>query len=171
LNDVDEYIYWLYAGETVVESQGKVLHNVKRAVGGTTISLKEDAGRGLLGEMRLLHTASQGRGGPFSAQGQNHNMTREGHERATTTKVITRAQPSRRATVTLYYPNSPSNGHTHVDHDVDLAHCGLSLLFQGMHDKLAARLEESTIETRPLDLAVQLNYEDTHLNKDTNKQS
>jgi hypothetical protein len=61
--------------------------------------------------------------------------------------------------VAQHYSGSPSNGHTHVDHDVDLAHAGRSLLFQGMRDKLAARLEESTSRNlRPARLGVELAY-------------
>jgi hypothetical protein len=144
-DDVDEYIYWLYAGETVVESQGKVLHNVKRAVGGTTTSLKEDAGRGLLGEMRLLrHMQAKDRGGPFSKRkAKNHNKDKE-HEDTTSTKSYPRTTVKAGDAGATLLRIHTSNLVMLMDHDVDLAHSVRSLLFRGMHDKLAARLEEST---------------------------
>jgi hypothetical protein len=48
------------AGETVVESQGRFCTMSSVRWADFNVSLKEDAGRGLLGEMRLLRHASQG---------------------------------------------------------------------------------------------------------------
>jgi hypothetical protein len=143
-DSVDEYIYWLYAGETVVESQGKILHNVKRAVRGSITSLKEDAGRGLLGEMRLLrHMQAKERGGPFSKRkAKNHNKDKEQHEdtTSTTTKSYPRTTVKAGDTGATLLRIHTSNLVMLMDHDVELAHAVRSLLFQGMHDKLAARL-------------------------------
>jgi hypothetical protein len=158
-NRIDKYIYWLYSGETVVESQGKVLHKVKRAVGGPTTSLKQDAGRGLLGEMRLLrHMQAKdmqikergGRLGKRKAKNQNNNRDRDTINKdkdrivSTTTKTYRRTTVKAGDTGATLLRIHTSNLVMLMDQDVDLAHSVRSLLFQGMHAKLAARLEEST---------------------------
>jgi hypothetical protein len=156
-NRIDKYIYWLYAGETVVESQGKNLHNVTRLVGGPTASLKQDAGRGLLGEMRLLrhmqakdmqHKKIGGRLGKRKAK--NNIKDRDIINKDKDGEVTTTTKSYQRTTVkagdggaTLLRIHT-SNLVMLMDHDVDLAHSVRSLLFHGMHAKLAARLEEST---------------------------
>jgi hypothetical protein len=153
-NRIDKYIYWLYAGETVVESQGKVLHKVKRAVGGPTTSLKQDAGRGLLGEMRLLrHMQAKEREGRLGKRKVKKHNKDKGKD------ASSKDEDNEATTATMAYPRTTVKAgdagatllriHTSnlvmlMDHDVELAHAVRSLLFQGMHDKLAARLEEST---------------------------
>jgi hypothetical protein len=155
-NRIDKYIYWLYAGETVVESQGKNLHNVTRLVGRPTTSLKRDAGRGLLGEMRLLRhmqakdlqVKERGRLGKRKAK--NNNRDRDIIIKDKDREVTTITKSYRSTTVkageagaTLLRIHT-SNLVMLMDQDVDLAHSVRSLLFHGMHAKLAARLEEST---------------------------
>jgi hypothetical protein len=49
----DEYMYWLYKGCVITEHKGKQVFNVTRTSGGAS-SLKKDAGRGLVGETKLL---------------------------------------------------------------------------------------------------------------------
>jgi hypothetical protein len=151
-NRIDEYIYWLYAGQTVSESQGKILHNVTRVVGGSTTSLKQDAGRGLLGEIRLLrHMQAKERGGRFGKRKtKNQNKDKDtynkdkDHEETSTNKSYPRTTvKAGEAGATLLRIHT-SNLVMLMDQDVDLAHTVRSILFQGMHDKLAARLEEST---------------------------
>jgi hypothetical protein len=144
-NRMDKYIYWLYAGETVIESQGKHLHNVTRVVGGPTTSLKQDAGRGLLGEMRLLrHMQAKERGGRSGKRkAKNHNKDKE-HEETTTTKSYPRTTVKAGDTGATLLRIHTSNLIMLMDQDLDLAHAVRSLLFQGMHAKLAARLEDST---------------------------
>jgi hypothetical protein len=160
-NHADEYIYWLYAGQTVIESQGKILHNVTRVVGGPRTSLKQDAGRGLLGEMRLLrHMQAKERGsllGLGKRKAKNNNKDKDTNNKDNDTnnkdkdhEDTANAKSYPRTTVkagdagaTLLRIHT-SNLVMLMDHDVELAHAVRSLLFQGMHDKLAARLEEST---------------------------
>jgi hypothetical protein len=152
-NRFDEYIYWLYAGETVTESQGKILHNVTRVGGGPTTSLKQNAGRGLLGEMRLLgHMQAKEREGRLGRRkakkynkdkGKNANSKDKDHEEITTKSYPRTTVKAGDAGATLLRIHT-SNLVMLMDHDVELAHAVRSLLFQGMHDKLAARLEEST---------------------------
>jgi hypothetical protein len=149
-DSVDEYIYWLYAGETVVESQGKVLHNVTRSVGGSTTSLKQDAGCGLLGEMRLLrYMQGKERGGRLDkrkAKSNNRDIINKDKDRlvSTTTKPYTRTTVKAGDAGATLLRIHTSNLVMLMDQDVDLAHSVRSLLFHGMHAKLAARLEEST---------------------------
>jgi hypothetical protein len=55
----DEYIYWLYSGNVEVQSKGQTVCEV--AVQSKDISsLKQNAGRGLLGEVRLLRRMDRG---------------------------------------------------------------------------------------------------------------
>jgi hypothetical protein len=156
-NRIDKYIYWLYAGETVVESQGKNLHNVTRLVGGPTTCLKRDAGRGLLGEMRLLRHMQakemkiKERGGRLGKRkAKNSSRDRDIINNDKDGEVSTTTKSYRRTTVkagdagaTLLRIHT-SNLVMLMDQDVDLAHSVRSLLFHGMHTKLASRLEEST---------------------------
>jgi hypothetical protein len=149
-NHIDKYIYWLYAGETVVESQGKNLHNVTRSVGGSTTSLKQDAGCGLLGEMRLLrYMQGKERGGRLDkrkAKSNNRDIIKKDKDRlvSTTTKPYTRTTVKAGDAGATLLRIHTSNLVMLMDQDVDLAHSVRSLLFHGMHAKLAARLEEST---------------------------
>jgi hypothetical protein len=151
-NRIDEYIYWLYAGQTIIESQGKILHNVTRVVGGSTISLKQDAGRGLLGEIRLLrHMQAKERGGRFGKRkAKNQKEDRDtynkdkDHEETSTTKSYPRTTVKAGDAGATLLRIHTSNLVMLMDQDVELAHAVRSILFQGMHDKLAARLEEST---------------------------
>jgi hypothetical protein len=147
-NRIDEYIYWLYAGQTVIESQGKILHNVTRVVGGPRTSLKQAAGRRLLGEMRLLRhmqaKEAKERGGPLGKhKAKNHSKGKD-HKETTTTKSYPRTTVKAGDAGATLLRIHTSNLVMLMDHDVELAHAVQSLLFQGMHDKLAARLEEST---------------------------
>jgi hypothetical protein len=144
VND-DEYIYWLYAGQTVIESQGRILHNVTRVVGGSTASLKQDAGRGLLGEMRLLHhmQAKERRGSFGKRKAKNHNKAKDHEETSTKSSYPRTTVKAGDAGATLLRIHTSNLGML-MDNDVELAHAVRSILFQGMHDKLAARLEEST---------------------------
>jgi hypothetical protein len=143
--DDDEYIYWLYAGQTVIESQGKALHKVTRVAGGSTASLKQDAGRGLLGEMRLLnHMQAKERGGRFGKRKAKNQNKDKDHEETSTKKSYPRTTVKAGDAGATLLRIHTSNLVMLMDQDVELAHAVRSILFQGMHDKLAARLEEST---------------------------
>jgi hypothetical protein len=137
---IDKYIYWLYAGETVVESQGKNLHNVTRLVGGSTTSLKQDAGRGLLGEMRLLRYMQGKERGSRVDKRKAKNNKRDIINTKSYTRTTVKAGDGGATLLRIH----TSNLVMLMDQDVDLAHAMRSLLFHGMHAKLAARLEEST---------------------------
>jgi hypothetical protein len=151
--DNDNYIYWLYAGQTVIESQGKVLHNVTRVGGPASASMKKQAGRGLLGEMRLLRSmqakergSSRGGGGKQRKNKNNSNNNSSNNNKDykdETTKSYPRTTVKAGDAGATLLRIHTSNLIMFMDHDVDLAHAVRSLLFQGMHDKLAARLEES----------------------------
>lgn len=117
----DEYIYWLSSGSISVESAGATLYNVNRTAS------KEDAGRGLVGERRLLRRLGNDRSG----SGPRTTV------RATSNATLLR----------IHTPNLKML----MDNDQDFADTIRTLLFQGMEAKLNAKLlEASATTTSPL---------------------
>jgi hypothetical protein len=145
-NEHGHYVYWLYMGQTVIQSQGKVLDNVTR-VGGPPSST-QDAGRGFIGEMRLFRS--------MQAKKTGRNSKRK-------TKKIKDCNINKNKETTKSYPCTTvkagdagatllrihtSNLIMAMDRDVELADAVRSLVFQCMHDKLAARHTNDSLTCR-----------------------
>jgi hypothetical protein len=113
----DEYFYWLYSGDAVVENKGKVLYTVTRRNGRAN---SHDAGLGVFGEAQLLRKLDK-----------NRKRTKD-YPRTTV-----EAGPSGASLLRIHTANLSML----MDADQDMAHSIRTLLFQSMQDKLAAQYE------------------------------
>jgi hypothetical protein len=139
-NEHGHYVYWLYMGQTVIQSQGKVLDNVTR-VGGPPSLTQQDAGRGFIGEMRLFRSMQAKKTGRNGKRKTKKNKDSDSNNNEETTKsypCMTVKAGDAGATLLRIHT---SNLIMSMDRDVELANAVRSLVFQCMHDKLAARHE------------------------------
>lgn len=117
----DDHLYWLYSGNVRVESNGTTLYNVNRH--GT-----ENAGRGLLGEGRLLRRMERRKSSKKNAPEKSAAAS---HYPRTTVRANSKSTLLR-----IHMPNLKIL----MDNDQTLADSIRTLLFQGMEAKLNAHL-------------------------------
>lgn len=134
----DEFIYWLYSGTVEVESAGELLYTVTRMSGKAA---KQDAGRGLLGERRLLRRLEQ-RGGIIRNKNTN-NEASSSSPPSQNTKTYPRTTVKAASTATLLRIHAP-NLKLLMDSDQAFADSIRTLVFQGMEAKLNAHLLETS---------------------------
>lgn len=121
----DEYLYWLYSGDVRVESAGELQYTISRLPGKAS---KQDAGRGLLGERRVLNRLSK---------------IAKKATAATDGIAIPRSTVKATSTATLLRIHTPSVKLL-MENDQEFADSIRTLVFQGMEAKLHAQLKETS---------------------------
>jgi hypothetical protein len=133
----DDYIYWLYSGQAILQSQGKVFHNVTRT-GGPALK-HGDVGVGLMGETRLLRRMHEKERRSFFTKKPAETGSASASS-STTTKQHPRSTAKAGESGATLLRIHTSNLSMLMDNDLELAQAVRSLLFQGMQDKLAAQM-------------------------------
>ena len=113
----DEYVYWLYSGTARVESNGTTLYQVEGAA-----TSRCEAGRGLLGERRLLSSLDKA----------NSAKTKTANNNTPLRPRITVQAESPCVVLRMHTPTLQML----MDNDHSLAHSIRTMLFHGMEVKL-----------------------------------
>lgn len=144
-NKQDDYTYWLYRGDAIIQSQGQVLHNVTRSASGKDVD--KGAGTGLFGERPLLYCLKEKKDETTSTKKRRNKRTTSNAEDISYTTSATASDHHPRTTVkagssgaTVLRIHNP-NLSMLMSTDQELTKCMRTLVLQGMQDKLSAQLK------------------------------